>query len=212
MNKDKIYQALEELRKRPKRNFVQSYDLIVNLKDLDLKQNPLNFFATLPFPKGKTVKILVFADQQLAEHAKKVVDKVIKDTEFEKYTDKKELKKIADSYDYFIAQANLMPKVAATFGKVLGIKNKMPNPKLGCIVPPNANLEPLKKKLVLTTWLTAKKGLNLQCAIGKENQPEEEVVNNILAVHNAIIKSLPNETHNIKNILIKQTMGKPVKL
>lgn len=212
MDKEQIQKALEELKKQPKKKFIQSYDLVINLKNLVIKQNPIDFFVTLPNPKGKLVKVAAFVDQQLGEQANKHCDIAIKDTEFSKYTDKKKLKKLAKEYDYFIAQATLMPKVASAFGKDLGVRGKMPNPKLGCVVPPNANLEPLVKKLRATVHLAAKKGMNLQCMVGKEDQPDTEIVNNIAAVYNAVIKSVPNETQNIKNVNLKLTMSKPVRI
>jgi large subunit ribosomal protein L1 len=103
-----------------------------------------------------------------------------------------------------------MPKVAAAVGRVFGPKGKMPNPKLGCVVPPNANLEPLMKKLKQTVRLRATKATNLQCMVGKEDQSESEIIDNILTVYNTSVKQLPNEDQNIKNTSIKLTMGKPV--
>jgi len=41
---------------------------------------------------------------------------------------------------------------------------------------------------------------------------DEEIIGNILAVYNAILKSLPKEKENVKNIEIKFTMSKPVKI
>lgn len=212
MEKQQVQKALEELKKQPERKFSQSYDLIVNLKNLDIKTNPLDFFVTLHFPKGKKVKVAAFVEQQLAEQAKQFCDLTIMETEFEKYKDKKVLKKLAEEYDYFIAQANLMPKVAQNFGKVLGMKGKMPNPKLGCVVPPNANLQALVKKLNLTVRLVTKKGTNLQCMVGKEGQPESEITDNVLTVYQALLKQVPNETQNVKSVLLKLTMSKPVKI
>ena len=52
MNKEEIQKALEEIKKQPQKKFVQSYDLIINLKDYDVKQSPLDIFVNLPFPKG----------------------------------------------------------------------------------------------------------------------------------------------------------------
>lgn len=212
MDKNDVKTGLDELKKQPKRNFAQSYDLVINLKNLDIKTNPLDFFVTLPFPRGKTVKIAAFVDQELAEQANKFCDLAIREPEFPQYSAKKTAKKLAEQYDYFLAQASLMPKIAANFGRTLGSRGKMPNPKLGCVVPPNANLEPLIKKLQNTLRLQAKKGLNLQCLMGKENQPEEEIIANILTVYNAVVKQLPNEVQNVKNVALKLTMGKPVKL
>lgn len=213
MEKARVLKAIEEVKKQDKRKFSQSYDLIINLKHLDVKTNPLDLFVTLPFSKGKSVKIAAFVDPQLADQATKHCQFVIKETDFPKYAaDKKLTKKLAEEYDYFIAQSTLMAKIAAAFGKVLGTKGKMPNPKLGCVVPPNNNLEPLVKKLNTTVRLSAKKGTNVQCVVGKETQSDNEVAENILTVYHMIIKSVPNETQNIKNVIVKSTMGKPIKI
>jgi large subunit ribosomal protein L1 len=211
LTKEQIQKVIEQLKKEKKRNFSQSYDLIINLRGVNTKTNPLNFFINLPHPKPKKSKIAAFVAQELTEQADKFCDLIIKETDFPKY-DTKALKKLVGEYDYFIAQANLMPKVAQVFGKVLGPKNKMPNPKLGCVVPPNANLEPLTKKLQSLVKLSAKKATNLQCLVGKEKQVEEQIVDNILEIYNSTLKQLPQEKHNIKNVQLKLTMSKPVKI
>ena len=212
MDKDQVQKALADIKAQPARKFTQSYDLVINLRNLELKTTPVDLFVTLPFPKGRTVKVAAFVDQELVEQAIKFCDLTIKEVEFSKYADKKLAKKLGEQYHYFIAQASLMPKIAATFGKVLGVKGKMPNPKLGCVIPPNANVEALVKKLKHTVRLQAKKGLNLQCLVGKEDQPEDQIIENILAVYNAVVKHLPNELQNVKNVSLKLTMGTPVKI
>src|SRR3989338_5910278 len=212
MDKPDIQKALAQLKEQPKRSFVQSYDLVLNLRNLDIKVNPIDFFVALPQSRGKSVKVCAFVAPELADQAAKYCDFAIREPEFSKYADKKLAKKLATEYDYFIAQANLMPKVAQVFGKALGIKGKMPNPKLGCVVPPNANLEVLNDKLQKTVRLQAKKGTNLQCLVGKESQPENEIIDNILTVYQAAIKHLPNEEQNVKNVSLKLTMSKPVKI
>jgi len=213
MDKAEVQKAVEELKKNPKRNFSQSYDLIFNLKNLVIKQTPLDFFATLHYPKGTKLKIAAFVDQQLYDSAVKCCDLVIRESDFQKYAqDKKLSKKLAEEYDYFVAQSTLMAKVAAAFGKTLGTKGKMPNPKLGCVVPPNANMEQLVKRLNLSVRLVAKKGMNLQCMIGKQSQPDEEIIDNILTVYQTAVKQLPSEAQNIKNVQLKLTMSKPVRI
>jgi len=213
MDKAQVQKALTELKKNPKKKFNQSYDIIINLKNIVVKTTPVDFFVTLHYTKGAKVKVAAFVDQQLADQAQKSCDLLIRETDFPKYlADKKLMKKLAEEYDYFIAQSNLMPKVAGAFGKILGTKGKMPNPKLGCVVPPNANLDVLIKKLNNTVHMSAKKGLNLQCIIGKESQPEEEIIDNVLTVYQTAVKSLPSEAQNVKNVLLKLTMTKPVKV
>ncbi len=211
MEKQQVKTALDELKQFPKKKFAQSYDLVINLKNLVTKQAPIDLFVTVPHSKGKKIKVAAFVDQQLAAQAEQFCDLVIRETEFQRY-DKKKIKELAQSYDYFIAQATLMPKIAAVFGKVLGTRGKMPNPKLGCVVPPNAYLEPLVKKLNTTVRVQSRKGMNLQCFIGKETQPEAEVIDNIIAVYQAVLKAVPNENQNIKNVSLKLSMSKPVKV
>ena len=211
MDKQHVMKALDELKLIPKRKFAQSYDLVINLKNLVTKQEPIDVFVTVPHSKGKKIKIAAFVDQQLAAQADQFCDLVIRETDFPKY-DVKKMKILAQDYDYFIAQATLMPRVAAAFGKVLGTKGKMPNPKLGCVVPPTAMLEPLIKKLNHTVRVQSRKGLALQCMVGKEPQPEVEIVDNVLAVYQAVLKAVPNETQNIKNVALKLSMSKPVRV
>ncbi len=210
MNKEQVKKAIEELKKQPKRKFTQSYDLIINLKNLVTKQNPVDLFVTLPSPKGKKIKVAAFVDQLLSEQAEKNCDLVIREKEFPQYSDKKKAKSLAQEYDYFLSQANLMPKVAASFGKVLGVKGKMPNPKLGCVLPPNADISLINSRLASTVRLTARKATNLQCMVGKEDQPDEKIIENVIATYQAVLKQLPNEKQNIKNVSLKLTMGKPV--
>ncbi|MBR9683324.1 hypothetical protein GOV03_02180 [Candidatus Woesearchaeota archaeon] len=211
MNKEDIQKAIGQLKAGKKRNFSQSYDLIINLKGINVKSNPVDFFVDIPHSKAKKPKIGAFVGSELTEQANKFCDLTITESDFPKY-DAPALKKLAGEYDFFIAQANLMPKVAQVFGKFLGLKGKMPNPKQGCVVPPNANLEPLIKKLQSTVRLSAKKGTNLQCLVGKEDQPDEQVIENILLVYNSTLKKIPQERNNIKNIQLKLTMSKPLKL
>lgn len=214
MDKEQIQAAIAKAKDiSEKRNFKQSYDLIINLKGIDLKkpEHQIDTFITLPHARGKKVKVCVLAGPELAEQAKEVCDSVILSDTFERYKDKKEIKKIANNFDFFIAQANIMPKVATVFGRVFGPRGKMPNPKSGCIVAPNSNLKPLYEKLQKTIRINAKNAPLIQCAIGTEDMKVSEVVENGLSVYNSLLHVLPNEKHNVKDIYVKLTMGKPVK-
>ncbi|MAF34956.1 50S ribosomal protein L1, partial [Candidatus Woesearchaeota archaeon] len=133
----------------PKRKFTQSGELIIALKDLDIKKqdNQIDVFVQLPHATGKKIKICALVGPELQAQAKECCDTVILTEEFSKYKDKKVLKKLAEDHHHFIAQANIMADVAKTFGKVFGPKGKMPNPKAGCVVPPNANLKQVTDRL-----------------------------------------------------------------
>ena len=133
--------------------------------------------------------------------------------QFEDYgKDKKRIKKLAKQNDFFIAQSTIMTKIAATFGRVLGPKNKMPNPKAGCVVLPKSNLKPLYEKLQKTVRVLARQKPLLQLTIGREDMPDEQIAENLYAIYDQLIHHLPKERNNVKNMLIKTTMGKPVKV
>lgn len=215
MEKKQFVKALEEAKKASKkRNFSQSYDLIINLKDYDIKrtESHVDFFALLPKNTGKKKKICGLIGPELKPQSEKVFDKTITQDDFSKFTVKKDIKKLATEYDFFVAQANIMPLIAKTFGRVFGPKQKMPNPKAGCVVPPNANLQQINDKLQNTIRLAAKTETCIKCRVGVESMNDEDIIENLMSVYNQVIHHLPNEENQIKNVFLKTTMGKPVEV
>ena len=203
--KEELKKSLNELRKEKKRNFNQTIDLIINLKKYDFKKNPLNLFVNLPH-KIKDKKICAFLEAK-----NKNVETVTKE-EFKRYSDKKELKELVKKFDFFIAQASLMPKVATFFGRFLGPIGKMPSPQLGILMDPNEKtISELKEKINSSVRIRTKEA-SIKLAIGKENMKDEEIIENIISVYDVVLKSLPRENDNIKNIEIKFTMTKPQKI
>ncbi|MBW2990079.1 hypothetical protein KY348_00060 [Candidatus Woesearchaeota archaeon] len=215
MKKESVLKALESLKKESKeRKFKQSVDLIVSLKDLDFKKtdHQVDFFITLHYSTGKKIKVCALIGAELKAEADKVFDNVILESDFSKY-DKKKTKKLAKQFDFFVAQANIMAKVASAFGRYLGVRGKMPNPKAGCVVPPRgANLKALYDKLQKTMKISAKKLPLIMLRVGTEEMPAEQVADNILFIYDQLIHHLPNEKHNVKDVYLKLTMSKPVRL
>lgn len=210
MDKKLIAITLKELKENsPKRNFKQSIDLILNLKGLDLKkaEHQINMFATLHYDTGRKISVCALIGPELESKAKEACDEVILLDQFAKFKDKKEIKKLAGKHDFFIAQANIMPKIATVFGRFLGPKGKMPNPKIGCILPPNANVKPLIDKLTKTVSLATKNEPTVKCRVGEEEMNDDDVVDNILTVYNTVLHKLPNEKQNVKSVMLKLTMG-----
>lgn len=203
--KEELKKALEELRKTEKRKFVQTVDLVINLQKFDVKKNSINIFAFVPH-KIKDKKICAFLEVE----NKNI--KTITKNDFRKYSDKKEFKKLIKNYDFFIAEANLMPAVATTFGRLLGPAGKMPSPHLGILT--NTDEKTIKEVVqkVNTAVRLRTKEPSIKVAIGNENMKDEEIIENILVVYNLLLKNLPREKENLKNIEIKFTMTKPQKI
>lgn len=216
MKKEEIINNLKTARESSKkRNFNQTFDLIINLKDINLK-NPdeqVDLFLNLPHPIGKKIKVCGLVGIELKEESEKTFEKTIDSEEFIKYAkDKKSIKNLANEYDFFVAQANLMGQIAKTFGRVFGPRNKMPNPKAGCVVPPKTNLSQLQEKLQTTIRASARTFPVIQVSVGKEDMNNEDIAENILTIYNSVMHALPKEENNISSILIKTTMGKPMRL
>ena len=216
MDRKEALEFVKELRKHAKqRKFVQAVDLVINLQDLDFKKpdHQLDFYVTLPFGTGKKKRIGAFVDVDMFDDAKQVCDMVIPLYQFEEFgKDKKKIKKLAKSIDFFIAQSTIMTKIAANFGRVLGPKNKMPNPKAGCVVLPKSNLKPLYDKLQKTVRVLARAKPLVQITIGREDMADEQIAENLFAIYDQMIHHLPKERNNVKNVFIKTTMGQPVKV
>lgn len=215
MNQKEILETLKIIRNNSKkRKFNQSIDLIINLKDIDLKKDKVESYVALSHsPKPKKLAVIVSANSK--EAVKPYFDVVITKEDFPKYKDKKELNKLVNTMDLFVAQADLMGEVAVVFGKALGPKGKMPNPKAGCVIPinpPKQLLVPLSNKLHKTVRVEAKGGNMIKLLIGKENMKDEDIVSNIIMVYENLIHVLPQGKNNIKNVGIKLTMGPTAKV
>lgn len=212
--KEKILKAIEKLKKESKkRNFIQSVDFSIVLKDVDLKnpENRIDEFLVLPNGIEKKVKVCAFVDKELTTEAKEICDKTITKDEFYKWAGKKkEIKKIAKEFDYFVAQATVMPDVATIFGKVLGPRGKMPNPKAGCVITPKTNFKEVIEKLRKTVRIKAKKQPVISTIVGTENMENEKIAENIIAVYDFVKKKLPRGEQQIKKKYVKLTMSKPV--
>ncbi len=214
MQKQEILETLKKVRENSrKRNFDQTVDLIINLKQLDLKKedHKQDFFVNLPYGRGKKVKLCCLADEELRKEAESNCDKVIMHNDFSKLK-KQDIKRLAEENNFFIAQANLMPEVAKIFGRILGPRGKMPNPKAGCVVPGNVNLKPLVAKLQKTIRVTTKNEPIIKVAIGIESMKDEELADNAMTVYSSLEHELPQGKNNINSILFKTTMGKPIKV
>jgi ribosomal protein L1 len=194
--------ALEELRKEKKRKFDQSVDLIVNLKNFDVRREALNTFISVPH--GMEKKLAAFFTKRT-----KLID-TITEEDFVKYKELKDIKKLAGKYDAFLAVAPMMSKVATKFGRVFGPANKMPSPLAG-IIPKEedgaieAMIDKMKKSIRIKN-----KELSIKIAVGKESMGDAELVENVEAAVKELEKKLPRGRDNVKDVLVKFTMTKPV--
>lgn len=212
LSKDQLLTALGEIRKpEAKREFSQSVELIVKLREIDLKkpENRLNESVELPNSLDKETKICVIASGDLATRARAgQADLVLAREDLDKLgKDKKATRKLVTEYDYFIAEAPLMPLVGKTIGPILGPRGKMPTP-----VPPNAPIDQIVNSHRKLIRVRVRDQPVVQCRIGTEKMPDEKIAENALAVFSRVEAKLERGAKNIRQVLVKTTMGKPVKV
>lgn len=205
-------EAVKQMREQSeKKKFNQSIELIINLRDIDMKKPEAKIQETieLPYTTSKKQKVCVIATGELALKAKKAgAELVIGKAELEALaTDKKRQKQLANNYDAFIAEASLMPLVGKTLGAILGPRSKMPKP-----VPPTVNIKAQITKLRKTVTIRLRGQPVLQCAVGTENMKDEEIAENIMTIVSRVKEKLKRGLKNITTIYLKTTMGSPVKI
>jgi large subunit ribosomal protein L1 len=204
MMRDEILKTIKELReKSKKRNFSQTFDLIIGLKEFDTKK-PGNKFSEdvlLPRGRGKEANVIVFSDS-------------LKDLDCEIFNsgdiqnlvkNKRETKKLVSQTEFFLAEAPLMPLIGKSLGQALAPCGKMPR-----IISDEANS--LVKKLKNSVKIRVKDSPVIQCLVGKEEMKDDDVAENVEAVLNFLETKLPKGKHNIKEVLLKLTMSKPIKV
>jgi len=212
IEKGSLKAALKEVRESPaKRNFNQSIELIINLRDVDMKKPEGRIQEKIELPRSldRKVNVCVFANGDMALRARRGgADLVLESAEIEGLmNDKKRQRQIAKSMDSFIAAAPLMPIVGRVFGAILGPRGKMPTP-----VAPTANIEEeigRHRKMIL---IRTRGQPVLQCRVGTEGMSDDELVENIQAVLSRVSGKLKRGVKNIEAVYVKTTMGPSVKV
>ena len=205
----KLAEMIKTVKEEAKeRKFTQSVELIINFKDIDVKKGfALNEIVQLPKTSSPaTVCVIATGDMSLkAKEAK--ADSVIGETELQKFAaNKRESRKFINKYDFFLADTKVMPLVGKTLGQLLGPRGKMPTP-----VPFDAPIDSFLQRFRSSIKLRTRASLSIACKIGDVSMDDADLATNAHAVLSTIEKKLPNGEKNIKRMMIKTTMGKPLK-
>jgi len=197
-----VQKALEGAKKR---NFVETVELAINLRDVDLSlpKNRIQEDIVLPKGRGKDIKVAVIGGGELALKAKNVADLVISPEELGALADnKKQAKKIANGTQYFIAEAPLMAQVGKRLGTVLGPRGKMPKP-----IAPGADPAVMVDNLRKSVTVRSKDHMTFHVPVGTVNMSVEDIAENVDVVMNRVVGHLEKGKHNLDSAYIKTTMG-----
>ena len=190
------------------RKFKQSLELIMVFKDIDVKKG-FSINETIQLPKTNSpAAICVMASGDMGLKAKNAkADKVIDNDELTRLAaNKRESRKLINSFDFFLADTKLMPVVGKVLGQLLGPRGKMPTP-----VPFNAPIDAFLERFRSSVRVRVKNSLSMSCKIVDESMEDADLAINAHAILSGIEKKLPNGDKNIRKVLIKTTMGKIAK-
>ncbi len=212
VSKNQLEQQISKARSADysERKFKQSFELILKLKDIDVKKTDLNIneVVFLPNKLSELARVCVFASGDNAVRAQRAgADRVIESAELDRLaSEKRQAKKLAREYQFFLADTSLMPKIGRVLGPYLGPKGRMPTP-----VPPNAPLETMLSRYRTAVRVKSRGSLSVAGKVGDESLDDSKVADNALAVIAQVEKKLPSGERNIQTLTMKKSMGKTIK-
>lgn len=165
--------------------------------------------VVLPAGLGKTVRVLVFAEGEAARYAEAAGadyvagDEMINKIRTEEWTE----------FDITIAVPDMMRKVSP-LGKVLGRKGLMPNPKAGTVVNPEDLGRAVSEARAGRVEFRNDKTGNLHIPLGKIQFTEDQIMQNLTAVLDAVRRAKPSGVKGIyvRRLVLTSTMGPSIKL
>ena len=192
------------------RNFKESVELCINLKEVDLAnpKNRIDEEIQLPKGRGKPVKVAIFCGGEMAPKAKGVVDRIIPTEEIDKISgDKRAARKLATAFTYFLAEAPLMPTIGKKLGKFFAPRGKMPKP-----IPAGADPIPDINSIRNKVKVRSKDRRTFHAIVGTREMKAEDLAENAAAILKRVIDRLERGPSNIHSVFIKTTMGPAIKI
>jgi large subunit ribosomal protein L1 len=197
-----VTQALEEA---PPRNFRETVDLAVNLRDIDLDDpsNRIDESIVLPRGTGQETRIVVFAEGETALRAEDVADEVLDGDALEDLGDDTDAAKdLAEETDFFVAEQAMMQDIGRFLGTVLGPRGKMPTP-----LAPDEDVVETIERMKNTVQVRSRDRRTFHTRVGAEDMGAEEIADNIDVIVRRLEANLEKGPYNIDGIYVKTTMG-----
>jgi len=203
---DAVSRALEE---SPDRNFRETVDLAVNLRDIDLDDpsNRIDEGVVLPAGTGQETTIVVFAEGETALRAEEVADDVLDGDDLEDLGDDDQAKDLADDTDFFIAEAAMMQDIGRYLGTVLGPRGKMPEP-----LQPDDDVVEVVERMKNTVQLRSGDRRTFHTRVGAEDMSAEDIADNIDVIMRRLHADLEKGPLNLDSVYVKTTMGPAVEV
>merc|ERR1712121_144013 len=201
--------AVKDASAEKKRKFKETVELQIGLKNYD-PQKDKRFSGTVKLkhiPRQK-LKICILGDELHCDEAKANNLPFMSVEDLKKLNkDKKKVKKLAKSYDAFLASETLIKQIPRLLGPGLNKAGKFPS-----LLTHADDMKGKVADLQATIKFQMKKVLCLSVAVGNVGMTDEELVQTVHLAMNLLV-SMPN-THwqNVRSLHIKSTMGKVQRL
>jgi large subunit ribosomal protein L1 len=204
---DAVRRALDEA---PERNFRETVDLAINLRDLDLNDpnNRIDESIVLPAGTGQDTRIVVFAEGETALRAEEAADDVLSKSDLEDLGDDTDAAKdLASETDFFVAQANLMQDIGRYLGTVLGPRGKMPTP-----LQPDDDVVEVVNRMKNTVQVRSRDRRTFHTRVGAEDMSAADIADNIDVIIRRLEANLEKGPLNLDRMFVKTTMGPSVEV
>ncbi|MFC7114958.1 50S ribosomal protein L1 [Natronoarchaeum sp. GCM10025703] len=202
-----VSRALEDA---PPRNFRETVDLAVNLRDLDLNEpsNRVDESVVLPSGTGQETRIVVIAEGETGLRAEDAADEVLDSDDLADLGDDDDAAKdLAEETDFFIAEESKMQDVGRYLGTILGPRGKMPEP-----LSPDDDVVEVVNRMKNTVQIRSGDRRTFHTRVGAEDMSAEEIADNIDVILRRLHADLEKGPLNLDTVFVKTTMGPAVEV
>merc|ERR1712124_177790 len=203
MGKKGIVEVLEGAKEKP-RKFLETIELQICLKDYDTQRDK-RFAGTvkLPHVPRPRMKVCVLGDAVHCEAAQRsnIPFKSVEDLK-KLNKNKKLVKKLAQSFDAFLASQVLISQIPRLLGPGLNKAGKFPT-----LVTHTDNLEAKVTDMRSQVKFQLNKVLCMGVAVGNVGMTPDELRQNCLIAINFFVSLLKKNWNNVRRLHLKSTMG-----
>jgi large subunit ribosomal protein L10Ae len=198
-----------EEKKGKKRNFVETIEAQVTLKNYDpVRDKRFSGSFRLPTVPRPKLKCCVLGNAAHCEQADRIgIDHMSVEDLKKLNKNKKMVKKLAKRYDFFIASDNLIKQIPRLLGPGLTKAGKFPT-----LLAANEDMQGKIDELKATIKFQMKKVMCLNVAVGNVEMEPKDIYNNTQLAANFLASLLKKQWQNIGQIFIKTTMGPSIQI
>lgn len=204
-----IDEAVSLVKKTGSAKFDETVDLASRL-GIDARQAEQNIRGTvaLPHGTGKSVRVVVFAQGDLARQAEEAGADFVGTDDL--------VDKIVDGwldFDATIATPDLMRNIMPKLGRILGPRGLMPNAKAGTVTTDVTDTIQSIKAGQIEYRVERSSGI-VHVPIGKVSFEEKSIKQNLNAVMSALVAARPSAVKGryIRSVALSATMGAGIRI